>query len=264
MRTIRLASLVLLLIGVFFLASCSSEPAMQETAVVTTATAGEAQTTSDAPLAGAPGGTPGTLLATPAGVAQGTPEVMMTGTPGEMMASTPGAMRGADEFDRMFIDMMVPHHQSAIEMARIALERSQDPDIRRIAEKIAASQQQEIDRMLDLREAWYGSRETPPMSEMPMLTGMEGMGMGGHTMDMEAEVENLRNASEPFDLAFIDAMIPHHQQALDVARLALEQATRPDVSEMAEFIIEDQQREIEELERLRVQLGGEPTGTATP
>ena len=47
-------------------------------------------------------------------------------------------------FDRQFIDMMVPHHQGAVAMARIALTRAQHPQIKRLAQSIVAAQQREI------------------------------------------------------------------------------------------------------------------------
>lgn len=151
------------------------------------------------------------------------------------------------EFDQMFIDMMVPHHQGAVEMARLAQERAERPEIRQMAEEVIKAQDAEIEQMRQWRQAWYGSSDTPSMSEMPALHNMPGMGEAGHAMDMADEVEQLRNASEPFDRAFIEAMIPHHQSAIDAARLAEQQATRPEIKELAQAIIEDQQREIDQM-----------------
>ena len=127
------------------------------------------------------------------------------------------AMRGqapfsatAASFDRQFIDMMVPHHEGAVAMGEIAQLRAEHGEIKQMAETILSSQTEEIDQMKRWRQAWFGSDQTPPMDRMPMVPGMGG-GHGGHgggTMDMAADVEALRGAPEPFDLAFIDAMIP--------------------------------------------------------
>ncbi|GAB4143824.1 MAG: DUF305 domain-containing protein [Cyanobacteria bacterium J069] len=71
-----------------------------------------------------------------------------------MMAGDLGA---ADEdFDRRFIDAMIPHHEGALVMAQEALEKSDRPEIRQMAADILASQQQEIDQMRAWRSAWYG------------------------------------------------------------------------------------------------------------
>jgi uncharacterized protein (DUF305 family) len=158
---------------------------------------------------------------------------------------------GADSFDRQFIDMMVPHHEGAVEMAKIALERAEHPEIREMAEAIIRAQDDEISQMKAWRQAWFGSAETPSMSEMPMVPGMAGHGGHGAAMDMAADVEALRAAPEPFDRAFIDAMIPHHESAIAAAQATASRAERPEIKEMAQAIIADQQREIDQMKQWR-------------
>ncbi len=155
--------------------------------------------------------------------------------------------------DRAFIDMMVPHHESAMAMAAIAQERAEHPELRQLADDIIAAQSSEITRMRDWREQWFGSSDTPSMEEMPMLPGMSmagGQSMSGGTMDMSAEVDGLRVA-DPFDRFFIDAMIRHHEQAVEAAEIALEQTEREEIQGLAEGIIEAQTREIEQLREWR-------------
>jgi uncharacterized protein (DUF305 family) len=77
-------------------------------------------------------------------------------------AATAPASSSAVPFDRSFIDAMVPHHESATEMAEAAKPRLTQPDLIQVADDIVASQQAEIDRMLDWREDWFGSREVDP------------------------------------------------------------------------------------------------------
>jgi uncharacterized protein (DUF305 family) len=172
------------------------------------------------------------------------------------VTGSPNASIGA-EIDRAFIDMMVPHHQSAVEMAKLAQERGQHAEVKRLAEAIIASQQSEIDRMRSWRKAWFGSDQTPPMNAMPILPGVEMPGMGGHgmggsTMDMTADVEKLRKVpAADFDRAFIDAMVPHHQSAVSAARVVLEKSGQPDIRELANEIIVAQEREINELTEWR-------------
>ena len=132
-----------------------------------------------------------------------------------------------------------------------------------MAEAIIAAQEQEIGQMKAWRREWFGSDQTPGMDRMPMLHAPNPAQSGGHggheptpssqpmTMDMAAEVEALRNAPDPFDHAFIDAMIPHHQSAIEAARAAETRAQRPEIKQLAEAIISDQQREIDQLEQWR-------------
>ncbi|HEX8379501.1 MAG TPA: DUF305 domain-containing protein [Allosphingosinicella sp.] len=51
------------------------------------------------------------------------------------------------DLDRDFVALMVPHHQSAVEMARVYLEHGRDPELRRLSQNIVASQEAEIRQM---------------------------------------------------------------------------------------------------------------------
>jgi uncharacterized protein (DUF305 family) len=61
------------------------------------------------------------------------------------------------DFDRRFIDAMVPHHQGALTMAADLQAKTQRPELKALAADIIASQTQEIDQMQTWRQAWYGS-----------------------------------------------------------------------------------------------------------
>ncbi len=74
---------------------------------------------------------------------------------GMSMSEDPTKLAEARPFDRAFIDAMTPHHESAITMANVALEKSKDPEIRRIAEGIVAGQEREISQMREWRKEWY-------------------------------------------------------------------------------------------------------------
>jgi uncharacterized protein (DUF305 family) len=179
-----------------------------------------------------------------------------------------GGSAGANEFDRQFIDMMVPHHQGAVEMARIAQQRGGHPEIKEMARAIIADQEREIGQMKAWRQAWFGSDQTPPMDKMPMVPGMAGEhgghGGGGSTMNMAADVEALRQAPEPFDRAFIDAMILHHESAIAAAEAAETRAQKAEIKDLAKAIIAAQQREIDRMTEWRLIWYGGPAGRAKP
>lgn len=61
------------------------------------------------------------------------------------------------DFERRFIDMMIPHHEGAIRMARVALEQSAQPELRKKAEEMIKMQQKEIEQMKQWRKEWYGA-----------------------------------------------------------------------------------------------------------
>ncbi len=172
-----------------------------------------------------------------------------------MATACTGISGGDAPIDRAFIDMMVPHHESAIAMAEIAQERAEHSELRQLADDIVAAQSAEISQMTDWRQDWFGSADTPSMGEMPMLPGMSmpaGHSMSGGTMDMTAEVDSLRDA-DPFDRFFIDAMIRHHEQAVEAAEIVAPQTERDEVRALAEGIVEAQTREIEQLRDWRAE-----------
>src|SRR6266508_4245680 len=83
---------------------------------------------------------------TTTGQGQQTGSMMTPGT--GMGMATPGTGMGMmGEFDLMFIDLMIPHHESAVAMAQVALTRAEHEEIRQLAEDIIASQSAEISHM---------------------------------------------------------------------------------------------------------------------
>lgn len=163
--------------------------------------------------------------------------------------STPSGHTAADPkapFDQQFIDMMAAHHEGAIAMARVAQQRAERPEIKGLADSITGAQHSEITQMKAWRRQWFGSDETPPMDKMPMLSGLSHTKMG----DMAKEVKKLETAN-PFDQAFIDAMIPHHEDAIEAAKLALKNGQRPEIKQLAQQIITDQEREISQMKEWR-------------
>lgn len=174
----------------------------------------------------------------------------MHGGQGEQMHGMHGAAGGGtmgmagmlteeNYSDRRFIDLMVPHHQGAVQMARVALEKAEHEEVRRLARSIIRSQRAEIEELREIKRRQYGTSEVP----MQMDPGkMQMMGM----MDPQELADE-----QPFDRAFIDAMIPHHRSAIEMARVAREQTENPRIRELAEGIIREQKREIELMQSWR-------------
>lgn len=102
-------------------------------------------------------------------------------------AEQPTVAAGGVPFDRAFIDAMVPHHETAIEMAKEAKDAGlSEPELIKIADDIVATQQAEIDQMLEWREQWFGSRESESQAaalEVLGLTPAEA-GVGHRAVDL--------------------------------------------------------------------------------
>jgi uncharacterized protein (DUF305 family) len=143
--------------------------------------------------------------------------------------------------DKAFIDAMVPHHQGAIAMAEVALKNAEHEEIKELSRNIISSQQAEIEELKSIKQEEFGTSNVPMEVSQEQ---MRGMGM--------TDPQNLAKR-EPFDKAFIDAMIPHHQSAIEMAQIAREKSEIPEIKELAEDIVSAQQKEIEQLTRWRQQ-----------
>lgn len=80
----------------------------------------------------------------------------MMGGQGGMMGGQGGMMGDQAQMDRLFLDMMIPHHEAAISMARQALDESERPEMRGLAEAIISSQTAEIDEMRGYLRDFFG------------------------------------------------------------------------------------------------------------
>jgi uncharacterized protein (DUF305 family) len=137
--------------------------------------------------------------------------------------------------DKAFIDAMVPHHQGAVEMAKVALRNAEHEEIKQISRNVISTQQAEIAELKAIKEHEFRT------SKVPVEISAREMQMMGMT-----DPDILANKN-PFDKAFIDAMIPHHQSAISMAQVALEESENPKIKELAGNIVSAQQREIEQM-----------------
>jgi uncharacterized protein (DUF305 family) len=142
--------------------------------------------------------------------------------------------------DKAFIDAMVPHHQGAIAMAEVALKNAEHEEIKELSRNIISSQQAEIEELKAIKKEEFGT------SNVPMEMSPQQMRSMGMMMDPQQLVHK-----KPFEKAFIDAMIPHHQSAIDMATVALEKSKNPRIRELAENIVSAQKREIEQMKQWR-------------
>lgn len=150
---------------------------------------------------------------------------------------------GQVPFDRAFIDAMVPHHRAAIEMAEAAKARGlTQPDLDKIASDIIVSQQREIDQMLGWRERWFGSRKLGPIQP-------EVLGVPENELGLEHGGGDEIAGAVDVDATFAEMMIPHHDGAIAMAEAANERAQHDEIKDLAEAIIEAQEREIKIMEK---------------
>ena len=159
-------------------------------------------------------------------------------------ASTDVAAEHNDQ-DTTFAQMMIIHHEGAIEMSQLAVQRADNPEVVALAERIAEAQGPEIDEMT----AWLGA-----WGEDISPDDHGGMDMGGMDMDGMSQEEMMTQldgpAGDEFDRAFLDAMIAHHEGAIEMSEQQVADGQNPDAVALAEKIIEDQRAEITEMREI--------------
>ncbi len=144
------------------------------------------------------------------------------------------AMHGmAGSADAMFAVQMAVHHESAVQMARLAEQRAQRPEVRQLARDIERTQTAEI---AQLRAAATRLGTDPDGPTGGMGSGMA-TGMGSET-DL-AEVPD-----EQFDRAFLEAMIPHHQMGVHMAQMVQRAGSDQEIGAMAAEMVRVQTDEI--------------------
>jgi uncharacterized protein (DUF305 family) len=180
-----------------------------------------------------------------------------------------------EEFEKAFLQQMIMHHAMAVMMAQPIPEKAIHDELKATGQSIISSQTAEIEQMRGWLKDWYGIDAPMPMmdgqgmtpgvgSGQGMMPGvqhgpgmMPGMGPGmmqnqgqgtmpgmgqGMGMDMMGMMNGLTGAR--LEATFMTMMIPHHEGAVTMARLAGERAVHPELKQLAEQIIADQSREI--------------------
>jgi uncharacterized protein (DUF305 family) len=149
-------------------------------------------------------------------------------------------MRNGKYSDKRFIDAMVPHHQGAVAMAQVALKNAEHGQIKELSRNIVSTQQDEIEELKSIKKEEFGT------SEVPMEMSSKEMRSMGVMMDPRALADE-----DPFDRAFIDAMIPHHRSAIEMAKVANHESENPRIKELAGNVMSAQQREIAQMKGWR-------------
>lgn len=149
-----------------------------------------------------------------------------------------------NDADVMFAQMMIPHHEQAIEMSDIALDPTvgASDEVLSLARDIKAAQDPEIAQMTALLESWGQSTAMDSsMDHSEMMSGML-------TVEEITTLGTLQGTA--FDTAWIQAMIKHHEGAIQMAIDVQNDGINADVQKLASTIIATQQAEIDAMKTL--------------
>ena len=148
------------------------------------------------------------------------------------IASMPAPTQSAANFEVKFMTGMIDHHQMAIEMAEICLQKATHEELRSMCQQVIAAQSAEIEEMQAWLSDWYGITYEPTMKP-----GDEKM------------LERLASLSgAEFEISFMEMLIKHHEKAIKEARKCLDKAAHAELRELCENIIRTQSAEIAQLQ----------------
>ena len=146
--------------------------------------------------------------------------------------------------DVMFLQMMIPHHQQAIDMSDLALTKSTDSELLALAKDIRDEQAAEIVKM----KAWLdkAGADLDPGHSM-------GHGMGGMLSD--SELAALKAATgKNFDLLWLKGMTGHHVGAIDMATM-IEDADNDEIKSFGQAIVTSQSAQNKQMAAMIKRMG---------
>ncbi|AXI87172.1 DUF305 domain-containing protein [Streptomyces griseoincarnatus] len=150
--------------------------------------------------------------------------------------------------DVSFAQDMIPHHQQAIQMSKMAASQASSAEVKDLAARIEKAQDPEIDTMSGWLESW--GEDVP--SSMPGMdhggdSGSSGMPGMMHTEDMD---ELMEASGRGFDTMFLTMMVEHHEGAVEMATTEKDKGQYGPAKKLADDIITAQNAEIEEMNKL--------------
>lgn len=188
-----------------------------------------------------------------------TKETSTSSAPSSAQTSSQAQAAAHNKADMMFARMMIPHHEQAIEMSDMMLEKQGiDARVMDLVTQIEAAQGPEIEQMQGWLSQWgmsdmpghggdmpgHGGMKDSDTAGMPGMEGMEGM-------MSQAQMDALDNATgvEASKL-FLTGMIKHHEGAITMAQDEIKNGQFPDAVALAKSILESQQKEIDTMNEI--------------
>ncbi|WP_406064782.1 DUF305 domain-containing protein [Streptomyces sp. NBC_01077] len=160
-------------------------------------------------------------------------------------SATAAAASGAfNDADVMFAQMMIPHHEQALEMAKLAEGRAEDPEVKNLVTAIHQAQDPEIQKMKAWLKGWG-----KPESAGHGTGGGGGHGMAG--MMSEQDMKDLAAAKgKAFDRTFAELMIAHHNGAVDMAEDERKNGRNVTAKALADDVVRTQSAEVAALRKI--------------
>lgn len=172
----------------------------------------------------------------------------------------PSPTQQFNDTDVQFLQQMIVHHQQALMMARMAAQKAADADVKQLAVQIEQEQAPEIEQMSTWLQLW--DRTVPSMGPgmaAPSMSPPVGHGMMPSMRPLPDLGRMQTMTGEQFDRMFLQLMIAHHEDAVEMAKAEIAGGADPAVKQLAEKI---QASQTAQIEQMRQMLGAIPSPTS--
>lgn len=168
-------------------------------------------------------------------------ETATTTTSSDPMTENLKGLTGKD-FEIKFMQEMIVHHQSAIDMAKMVPTQTKRPELNTLSQNILTAQQKEVTDMTSWLAEWHNEKLVSDAMDVP---GM---------MEMMGDMDKLKNASnDEFDRQFLTMMVAHYQQAVNMASLIPTRTQRAEMVKLGQDIVKTQSAEIQQMQKWKQQ-----------
>jgi uncharacterized protein (DUF305 family) len=168
-----------------------------------------------------------------------------TGTGGPTTGS--GSSQFFNDADVIFAQRMIVHHQQAIMMAKIAESHARDPNVEHLAAQIEAEQAPEIQTMTGWLQAWG---KPAPTTTAGMMSS-PGMMPSMPTMMPQPDLSKMIDMhGAAFDRMFLEMMITHHEDAVDMTKTEQASGANPEAKQLAKNIETSQTAQITQMQQM--------------
>ncbi|MER8041371.1 DUF305 domain-containing protein [Streptomyces sp. NPDC094032] len=158
-------------------------------------------------------------------------------------SAAPSSAGAFNDADVMFAQMMIPHHEQALEMAKLADGRAEDAEIKKLVGEIEKAQDPEIQKMKGWLKTWG----------KPESMGGGGHGMAGMMSDTDMKALSATKG-KAFDRKFAELMIAHHEGAVEMAKTEQTNGSDAAAKQVADDVVRTQAAEIAQLKKILERL----------
>ncbi len=153
-------------------------------------------------------------------------ETSRNATPVISSAPSPISHSRPIESERQFLELMIAHHQEAIDRSNEIQERTTTPKLLQFSQNVVEAQQKEVDTMQRWLKLWYGNEADSSTSYVPMMEDLSGL--------------DQKNAER----VYLSGMLEHHREAISMAKQVKLKSPRAEVIKLADEIILIQSKEV--------------------